>query len=47
MLPKDLAREGMCLLDASPMSRDMYAVYPSRSLLSVRIRRLIEFVVAA
>ncbi|UWQ90857.1 LysR family transcriptional regulator [Rhodobacteraceae bacterium M382] len=46
MLPRDLASEGLRTLtvkNAAPMSRDMYAVYPSRRLLPVRIRKLIEF----
>ena len=50
MLPSDLASEELHTLtvkDATPMPRDMYAVYPSRRLLSARIRKLIEFVGAA
>lgn len=46
LLPSDMIVEGLQplqLKDAEPMPRDMFAVYPSRRLLPVRTRRLIDF----
>lgn len=49
LLPEDLVRDGLVPLEVSdvpPVSRDMYAVYPSRRLLPDRMRRLIDFMAA-
>ncbi|MBD0864692.1 MAG: LysR family transcriptional regulator [Rhodobacteraceae bacterium] len=46
LLPSDMIVDGLQLLplkDAEPTLRDMFAVYPSRRLLPVRTRRLIDF----
>ncbi|MEM8972774.1 MAG: LysR family transcriptional regulator [Pseudomonadota bacterium] len=46
LLPTDMITDGLDTLrvkDAAPMQRDMFAVYPSRRLLPVRTRRLIDF----
>lgn len=46
LLPSDMIVDGLqplLLEDAEPMQRDMFAVYPSRRLLPVRTRRLIDF----
>lgn len=45
MLPSDMLQSGMRalkLIDAAPMARHMFAVYPSRRLLPARIRELID-----
>lgn len=46
LLPQDMLGAGLSALsvvDASPMTREMFAVYPSRRLLPARIRALIDF----
>lgn len=53
MLPKDMMAEGagkpalaeVTLKEAQVLSRDMYAVYPSKRLLPARVRNLIEHMV--
>lgn len=50
MLPMDMVREGIQPLsveNAIPMTRDMFAVYPSRRLLPVRVRKLIDHMASA
>ena len=45
MLPTDMVTgdlRPLSIKDAEPMQRDMFAVYPSRRLLPVRVRRLID-----
>lgn len=46
ILPSEMITEGLIALsveDAQPTRRDMFAVYPSRRLLPVRVRDLIDF----
>tara|TARA_R110002020_G_scaffold184947_2_gene382307 strand:+ start:24930 stop:25766 length:837 start_codon:yes stop_codon:yes gene_type:complete len=50
MLPLDMAREKLHIItlsDAAPLSRDMFAVYPSKRLLPRRVRDLIDFMAQA
>ncbi|MTI02812.1 LysR family transcriptional regulator [Roseibium sp. RKSG952] len=45
MLPRDMVGDGIQPLqveNATPLTRDMFAVYPSRRLLPVRVRKLID-----
>ena len=46
MLPLDMVDgelQQLRVTDARPMTRDMFAVYPSRRLLPARVRKLIDF----
>ncbi len=46
MLPSDMVNgelQRLEVTDALPMTRDMFAVYPSRRLLPARVRKLIDF----
>ncbi|MBE1284171.1 MAG: LysR family transcriptional regulator [Rhodobacteraceae bacterium] len=47
ILPRDMVGAGLCEVSvdgAIPITRDMYALYPSRRLLPARVRNLIDFV---
>lgn len=46
MLPRDMVNgdlRPLAIVDAEPMPREMFAVYPSRRLLPARVRDLIDF----